>query len=184
MTQIDIRLKPHEVAILEQLLGRKIEHIVHERFLNSHTVFFVVKIKAENIDPFYLYSSVEELDYYGSVEDVAVISIVDKPPFEYDQLELVEIPINETVLSIDLVQESQKVFCGNEQEYDNHVTRGIIFNFKDSQLSIEKSVWFSESFIVERGTNLIETFAPTDEFELDWAPGHTAKCTRTIETLR
>lgn len=184
MTCIDIRLKPHEVAKLKQLPGKKLEYIVHERFLNSNLVFFVIKIKVENIDPFYIYSSVETLDYYGALEDVAVMSIVDEPPFEYDQLELITTPINETIRSIDLVQETQQEFCCGEQEYDNHVTRGIIFNFEDSQLSIEKSIWFSESFIVGRGKDLIKTFTPTSSFEDDWAPGHSGKCFRNVETVK
>ena len=184
MTSIDIRLKPHEIALLKQLPGKKLEYIVHERFLNTNLVYFVVKVKVEPIDPFYFYSCTEKLDYYGSTEDVAVMSIVSEPPFEYDQLDLIETPINETIHSIDLVQENQQEFCGDEQEYDNYVTRGIIFNFDDSQLSIEKSIWFSESFVIGRGTNLIEAYAPVSDFGTDWAPGHSGKCIRTIETLK
>lgn len=184
MTSIDIRLKPYEVAILKQLPGKKLEYIVHERFLNSNLVYFLVKVKVETIDPFYFYSHTEVLDYYGSPEDVAVMSIVSEPPLECEQLELIETPINETIRSIDLVQENQQEFCGDEQEYDNYVTRGTIFNFDDSQLSIEKSIWFSESFVIGRGTNLIEAYAPASDFEADWAPGHSGKCVRTIEALK
>lgn len=67
MTSIDIRLKPHEIALLKQLPGKKLEYIVHERFLNTNLVYFVVKVKVETIDPFYFYSCTEKLEDRKSV---------------------------------------------------------------------------------------------------------------------
>ena len=183
MKKIDIRLKPHEKERLNKMVGRNLEYIIHEPLLYTPTVFNYIEIKAADSDPIYLRSSIEVLDWYGSLEDVAVWSIINEPPVEYDPDKTIRVPINETIRSIDLIQENQQEFFGDEQEYDNFVTRGIIFNFDNSQLSIEKSIWFSESFIIERGTNLIDTYAPISEFEDEFEPDYSGKCIRTIETL-
>ena len=96
----------------------------------------------------------------------------------------IEMPIQATINEIMLVQENQRLYKGNNQIYDVWVTRGIIMNFGDFQLSFEKAIWFSEDIYIQKGYDLAERFASTDNFiKSDWNAGLKAECTRIVELI-
>lgn len=183
MVTIDKRLKPDEMMILKQLVGQKIVSFQHDEFLFINASSQMVGIETE-YGMKYLYSFTEPLDYYGSVEDVAVWELTDTKYPLVDRKKIIASPVKEVIKEIHIVQENQKLFENGKQIYDVWVTRGIIFDFGGHQYSFEKPVWFSEDIYIQKGYNLINKFASTDEFvNDDWENGYTAECERKIVIL-
>ena len=77
------------------------------------------------------------------------------------------------------------MFENGEQLYDVRLTRGIIFDFGDYQLSLEKAVWFSEEIYINRGDDLIDKLQPVSALtDSDgWRDGLEARCERKISGL-
>ncbi len=183
MKKIDIRLTEDEITILRKLIGHELKSIYHDEFnfVNSSSQVVVFETTSGN---FYLYSFTEPQDYYGITEDVAVWSIEDTRYPLLDSKKLVNTPINQKVCSVQLIQENQRLFKDGLQIYDVWVTRGIIIDFGDRQVSFEKAVWFSEEIYIQKGYSLIEKFSSVNSFiENDWDAGITAECFRTIDTI-
>lgn len=171
------------MSILRSLIGEKLLSVKHDPFTFVNSSSQVVQIITDN-SVFYLYSFTEPLDYYGSEEDVAVWTIESNRNKVVDQKTFVETPFNETIKNIYVVQENQRLYQNNQQIYDVWLTRGIIFDFGEHQYSLEKAVWFSEDIYIQKGYNLIDTFASTDEFaKSDWEEGCSAECIREIVRL-
>lgn len=192
MIIIDKSLNSDEMNILRQMLDKKIISFRHDAFLreifSSHGV---VGIETE-AGMIYLYSTIEPLDYYGTGEDVAVWELTDERRCIVGEKNFLSTSINETVKEIHIIQENQRLYEDGKQTYDVWVTRGIIFDFGDYQLSLEKSIWFSEIIHLKKGNNLNEilsTFETTDKFVTadwneGWDDGITAECERKIVTLK
>lgn len=180
MITIDKRFNDEEMAILRQLIGKKIVSFRHDEFNFNNSSSQVVGIETE-LGMVYLYNFTEPLDYYGSVEDVAVWKLTKERYKFVDNKNLISSPVGETVKEIRIVQENQKLFENGTQTYNVWVTRGIIFDFGDHQFAFEKPVWFSEDIYVHKGYDLITKFASTDKFvNDDWCDGCKAECERKI----
>lgn len=184
MNSIDIRLKESDLQILKSCIGKSLESIEHDEFIFTNTSSQVVRFNI-NGECFYLYSFSEPLDFYGSTEDVAVWSVESTEyPFVADKL-FIKMPIQQAISGITLVQENQQMFNHGEQTYNVWVTRGIIIDFSDHQISFEKPVWFSEDIIIRKGYDLLNTFKPVEDFTNaeNWDDGVEMKCTRITEIL-
>lgn len=183
MKTIDIRLKPSEIASLKSIVGKQLISINHDPFVFSNTSSQIVQINT-NSDTFYLYSFTEPIDHFGATEDVAVWSFESERYRSVDRKKFIETPFKETIKSVSVIQENQQLCKSDEILYDVWLTRGIIIDFGEHQLSFEKSVWFSEDIRIQKGYELINKFTPVADFvNDDWDKGITAKCTREIITL-
>lgn len=184
MKSIDIRLKDTEVQLIKSLCGSTLKSIYHDKFMFTDTSSQIVKLVSDKSN-YFLYSFAEPLDYFGSEEDVAVWSFEDAECPAVSHKQFIETPINEIVKHIYIVQERQKLFEAGNQIYDVRLTRGLIFDFGDYQVSFEKAVWFSEDIIIRKGYNLIDEFDPVENFTKDsrWTSGITASCNREIITI-
>lgn len=183
MTSINLCLTAQEIEILRSMVGKKLVSIQHDKFRYTNTSFKAVALHIEDAT-YYLYSLTEVMDFYGDTEEVARWSLqADKKSF-IDAKDWMASPIDETIRDIRVVQEHQEVFDGEEQTDDVLVTRGLIFDFGDRELSFEKAAWFSEDIYIQKGQDVISTFTSPSAFEEDdWPDGLTAKCTRSILTL-
>ncbi len=180
MTIIDKRFKADEMNILQQLVGMKIISFKHDEFhfINSSSQVVGIETACGMV---YLYSLTEPLDYYGSIEDVAIWQITHEQYKFVGKKKFISSPINEKIKEICIVQENQRLFENNEQIYDVWVTRGIIFDFGDYQYSLEKPIWFSEDIYIRKGYDLINKFSSVNNFiNDDWTDGCTAECSREI----
>lgn len=178
MKVIDIRLKEKEITILQSLIGRELSAIKHDPFNYVNSSSQVVQIETEDCS-FYLYSFTEPLDYFGTIEDVAVWTLEEKRYSFVDQKELVRTPFETTIRGVEIVQENQRLFERGKQIYDVWLTRGIVFDFGDRQLSFEKAVWFSEDIYIQRGYDLAKKFSKVEAFiNSDWNEGIMAECSR------
>ena len=182
MKSIDIRLKGQEMELLKGAVGKVLNRYAHTPFTYNARAIQIIQLVIDSVD-YYLRSETQPLDYYGSEEDVAVWKYTTVRPPVMDAYEFVNTPMDSVIKRIKIVQENQRVFENGVQLYNNHVTRAIIFDFGDRQLSLEKSVWFMEDIFVRRGYDLEKELAPTDDFCSDWNDGFSASCERDIVLL-
>ncbi len=191
MISIDKRLNENEMDILRQLIGRKIVSLRHDKFrpVHLHAATGVVGIETEQ-GMIYLYSETDSMNYFGSVEDEAVLTLSHERHawLDYDECSYAlttTSPVNETVKEIHVVQDHQQLYENGEQTFDIWLTWGIIFDFGDYQYSLEKSQGFSGLIFIEKGKDLINTFSSTDAFENHelWTDDCIAKCDREIVVI-
>ncbi len=184
MKQTDVRLNADNIEILKSCIGKKLKNIKHDEFTFTNSSLQAVELEIED-KKIYLYNLAEQQDYFGSIEDVAIFTVEsEKYPF-VENKEFINIPINENIKKIFVIQENQKLFENNEQIYDIWLTRGLIFDLDQHQVAFKKAVWLSEDIYIQKGYNLIEDFADTDEFckAKNWGDNLKAECFRRVEEI-
>ena len=93
--------------------------------------------------------------------------------------DMTNIPVEEMIQEIQIVNEHQELFHLGVKTYDVQVTRGIIFLLQNGgEISFEKNIWFSEMISIHKGTPLTNQFIPISEFEEDWTDDYVGKCER------
>ena len=188
MKKIDVRFTASDMAILKNMVGKKMVKYKCDLFEFSTSVYGVVGIAFENAD--YAFTNITAtMDYYGEEEDVALFKMECTPFASIQSMvqnqTMVETPVESVVSEILVVNENQKLFETDVQTYEVLVTRGIIFVFEDGhELSLEKNIWFSEDISVEKGYKLIQRFTPTSEFEEGWSGDYRGECTREIVSVK
>ena len=182
MTEIDIRLSEQEVAPLRTWKHQQLLSIQHEKFLYTAASEQAVGFNVAG-SFFYLYNFTEPMDYFGTTEDVARLTLETVRYPCVDKKDWMTFPIEETIESIQLVQEQQELYEAGEKIYDVHMTRGLILDLGDRELAFEKHIWFTEEILIHQGHSLITAFRDPKEFEEDWVEGCQAKCTRSVLTL-
>jgi len=182
MTSIDIRLKDADTQLLKSFIGKELESIEHDEFLFTNTSAQAIQINFEDGCAF-LYSFSEPLDYYGSIEDVAVWSVEEKEYPLISGKSFIRTPVKQIIKGIQVINENQRLYESGIQTYDVWVTRGIILELSDHQICFEKPVWFSEDIIIRKGYNLQNTLAPVSEIEnpSKWASDTIIRCSRFVE---
>ena len=188
MKKIDVRFTKEMIDNIKWMLGKKLNKYKCDPFIISTSVYGLTGILVENRS-FAFTNFVEVMDYYGEKEDVGIFKMLETPFNDIQSLitdqKMIEMPVNDIIDSIDIVNENQQLIENNILIYDIWLTRGIIFKLNTgNELSFEKSTWFSEDISVEKGYNLIERFASTQEFIDDWSSPYSAKCHRSIITLK
>lgn len=184
MVTIDKRLTHKEMEHLQRFIGQMMISVKHDEFHFVNASSQVVGLETEGGMTF-LYSFTEPLDYYGSIEDVAVWELSDVEYKFIKEKNFMSSPVNERIKEIQVIQEHQRLFEGGRQTYDVWVTRGIIFDFGEHQYSFEKPVWFSTDIYIRKGYDLIGKFASTNQFiNDDWAEGCSAMCEREVVVIK
>lgn len=182
MKRIDERLSCDEERMLTDCIGQELKEIAHTKFDFQNAVAQEIKliINDENI---YVCNFDKPEDYFGSQEDVPILSIEDSVE-NFSNCNIISTPFNKEIKDILLVQENQQLFHHGVQTYDIFITRGIIFEFGDFQLSFEKDDWLSSNIIIRKGYDLIKEFAPTSLFEEnEWEEGYKGECFRSVKKL-
>jgi hypothetical protein len=184
MKRIDIRFNQKEINLIKDMIGSTLVKYKCDPFEFSTAVYGIVGIFTDK-SSYAFTNAIQVMDYYGTDEDVAVFRLEERIGSEIKSLisenTMIELPINKTIKEIDIINEHQKVFECNKQTYDVWLTRGIIFILEDgTEVSLEKNIWFSEMITVDRGENLLNKFAPVDEFSEDWEGNFRGECSRDI----
>lgn len=188
MKSIDVRFTPSDMIKIQSMIGKKMLKYKCDPFEFSTSVYGIVGILVENTS--YAFTNlVETMDYYGEQEDVALFKIEERPFPNIKSLILnqtmIEMPIEDLISEIIVVNEHQQLFENEDQIYDVQLTRGIIFKFDDGhELSFEKNIWFSEDITVEKGYNLIRQFSPTSEFGEGWSGNYKGICSRELISVK
>ena len=137
MKTIDKRLTLDEVNLLKSFVGKSLTLYSHDEFVYSSASSQAVEIVIESV-PYYLYSFVENEDYFGTQEDVAIWSFTEEKLPIIDSKSFVKTSVNSVIKRITLVQENQRLYENGKQTYDVWLTRGIVFDLGDRQIAFEK----------------------------------------------
>ncbi len=184
MKQIDVRFNNEELDFIKAMVGKVLKKYKCDSFEFSTAVYGIVGICTSE-STYAITNKISVLDYYGSMEDVAVFGIEKRSEAEIQSLvsgnTMISMPVNKLIQEVDIINEHQQVFENNQKAYDVWLTRGIIIKLEDDmEISLEKNVWFSEMITVDRGTNLLEKFTPVEEFAEDWEGDFRGECSREI----
>ena len=184
MKSIDVRFNQEEISLIKNIVGTTLTKYKCDPFEFSTAVYGIVGICTDK-SAYAFTNAIHVMDYYGADEDVAVFRLVKRSDSDIKSLisenTMIELPVNKTIKEIDVINEHQKVFAHDKQTYDVWLTRGIIFRLEDdTEISLEKNVWFSEMITVDKGDNLLNKFTPTREFSEDWEGDFRGECSRDI----
>lgn len=187
MKTIDIRFDDHMMAILKSMVGKKFLRYKCDPFVYSPAVYGVVGVCTDS-GSYAFTNTTEVMDHYGNDEDVAVFRLEERPEEQIVSLvqnvKIVDIPVNRSIQEIKVINEHQMLYMNDIQTYDVWLTRGIVFIMDDGlEISLEKSVWFSEMITVGKGEHLIDTFEPIQSFSEDWEKPYQGICERTMLSI-
>ena len=99
-----------------------------------------------------------------------------------DNGQMIDTPVQDTIISIDLVNDREAVTHDGVQKTFLS-TKGIIFHLADgNEISFEIGTWFSEMITIRRGYELIKQFTPLADFTEEWedCDGYISDCSREI----
>lgn len=183
----DYRLNNHAISLLRGLIHKKLDYYRADPFVFNNAVF-------ENVS-FFVASGIYQLtaplvtlDYYGSVEDISILEfdscLLKDVGSSLMNTEQIDVHVNDEIKAILVVNEVQQAFRNNSLFQELMQTRGLIFQFKDHELSFEKEREFSQDIYINRGSNLLDKFLPVDWFSEGWHTNEKGVCTREIITLQ
>lgn len=183
---IDIRFDDKTVQLIQSLVGQRFDRMRRDTFLLPSVYGLVCLFIGEKC--YKLTNFVEVLDYYGTLEDVAVLHFKPEKQENIKSLqgngEMSDSLICKRIREIRIVNENQRLYHNEVQTYDVYTVRGLIFVFEDDcEISFEKSIWFSELIHIEEGYDLIQKFDPTDEFVETWEGEYRGACSREVISL-
>ncbi len=184
MKNIDVRFNQEEVSLIKNMIGTTLTKYKCDPFEFSTAVYGIVGICTDK-SAYAFTNAIQVMDYYGADEDVAIFHVEECADSEIKSLicgnTMIELSVNKIIKEIDVINEHQKVFAQDKQTYDVWLTRGIIFRLEDNtEISLEKNVWFSEMITVDKGSNLLNKFTRAGEFAEDWEGEFRGECLRDI----
>ena len=188
MKQIDVRFSASDMALIKEMVGKKLVKYKCDPFEFSTSVYGIVGIAFEDA-AFAFTNTIVPMDYYGEQEDVALFKVEQTSFISIRSMvqnqTMIETPVESVVTEVMVVNELQQLFEKGIETYEVWVTRGIIFKFEDGhELSFEKNIWFSEDITVEKGYDLLQRFTPTTEFEEGWSGNYLGKCSRKVISIK
>ena len=107
----------------------------------------------------------QELDYFGSIDDVAVVSVKE---FTTNEIRshvvgggMVKTPVDQIIEDVIVITDTEYMSKDGTDLYRYNFTVAIAFVLSDRQIVFERDCWFSEDFLIYRGPNAfgkIKTF--------------------------
>ena len=185
MKTIDMRF---DSALIQSWIGKKFVKYKCDAFEFTNSVTQIVGLYIG--DAVYALTNVQEaVDYFGTIEDMAVakVSVSEDSLIKsaFTDVEMISTPVGEVITSVKLVNEEQKLTINGEPAYDVKLTRAIIFEVGDREISFEKdTVPFSEEITILRGYNLVDRVSDNDDFLEEWDDKYTPECTREIIAIK
>lgn len=186
MKAVDISFS--NTDILRGMIGKTFEKYKCDPFVFSPSVYGIVGFYI-GTEIYRLTSLTKSVSRFFSDEEVAVFQM-DKVTDEdivtmMDEGQMIDTPVKDTVQSIDLIIDQEKV-SHNGEDRTLISTKGIIFHLASgNELSFEIRTWFSEFITIQKGYELIKKFIPTQEFLDEWedSDGYEASIRREVITI-
>lgn len=154
MNTTDTRMSAEEISILAGMVGKRFEKYCCDEFVFSPAVYQIVGLCVDG-RTFALLNETQELDYFGSVDDVAVISVKEVSPGEIRSHivggEMVETPVDQIIEDVIVVTDTECMSKDGTDLYRYDFTAAIAFVLSDRQIVFERDCWFSEDFLIFRG---------------------------------
>ncbi len=169
MKTVDMRF---DSDMIQSWIGKKFDKYKCDAFEFTNSVTQIVGLYID--DEVYALTNVQEaVDYFGITDDMAVAKIsasedtMIKSAFK--DVEMISTPVGEEITSVKIVNEQQTMAINGEPAYEVWLTRAIIFEVGDLEISFEKdTVPFSEEITIQRGYNLIDKISDNDDFLEEW----------------
>ncbi|MCD7722663.1 MAG: hypothetical protein LUH82_01750 [Clostridiales bacterium] len=174
MKTINYRFNDSVMQLLHNLIGKSFHTFSCDRLPNaSTTVYGAVVISIDNTT-YALTNFLEPVDYINRKEDVGIFrfsAIDESRRIEiFSECTPVTTPVEQKIVSIKIVDETQYLYKDDIIEYEISTVRGVVFVLEDGrEISFEKDIWFSEFIEVRTGYELETTFASTDVFIEEWS---------------
>ncbi|MDO4854932.1 MAG: hypothetical protein Q4A43_05965 [Coriobacteriia bacterium] len=185
MKTVDIRLPKSQKTLLKELIGKEFKKFRCDKFHFRPAVYQIIGLFVGD-NQYALKNEIQPIDYYGSEEDVAVLSFdqVDEQEISSHVIggKQVDTPINQQINNIRLVEDTHIMSLGEEDAYRFSYTKAIIFDLKDRQIVLEKDIWFSEDILIYRGLNA-ESKIAAPEAELEESDVCQFRAERRFESL-
>lgn len=175
MTKIqDFRLSESHFKLF---IGKCFRKYRCDSFDYTNSVTGVVGIYI-NDKTFELRNEQESIQYFDSVDDIALWSIKEVNENDirsfFEDTDQIDTPVDEIVKKITLVNEHQKVKISDDI-YELWITRAILFHLETKDIYFEKdNTAFSEEIEIKRGHDLVNEFPKKNDFFLNqWINGIT-----------
>lgn len=185
MKTVDIRLSKSQRTLLKELIGKEFKKYRCDEFHFRPAVYQIIGLFVGD-NQYALENKIKPINYYGSEEDVAVLSFdrVDEHEISSHVVggEQVDTPINQKIKNIRLVEDTHIMSLGEEDVYGFSYTKAIIFDLEERQIVLEKDIWFSEDILIYRGLNVENKIAAV-EAELEESDVYQVRAERRFESL-
>lgn len=189
MTNLDISFNENTISTFKNFIGKTFNLFKCDEFCYTPSVYGLIGLYIDG-KPFKLTNFHEYIDRFGNKDDVAVFrfqkAIDSEIVSQLDNQKFIDIPINDTIEKINIINETQKLYKEDVLSHELTCTRGIIFFMKDGlEISFEKEVWFSEFITYRKGYGLYDKFESTNDFIEEWKDSiyNKAECSRNIIEL-
>ena len=186
---VDISFNSTTTMMLRDIIGKTLDLFCCDRFEFSPCVFGIVGFKIERT--FYkLTCNLEKTTRFWSEDEIVQLRFEEcgsqKPKSRMDGGAMIDTPVHDTIVKIDLINDLESVAFENEQR-TLYSTKGIIFHLSSgNEISFELDTWFSEMITIQRGYGLIDRFTTVDDFleEREDCEGYKATVERRIVSLK
>lgn len=166
MNTTDTRMSAEEINILAGMVGKRFEKYRCDEFIFSPAVYQIVGLYVDG-RTFTLLNETQELDYFGGVDDVAVIGVKEVSPGEIRSHvvggEMVETPVGQVIEDIIVITDTEYMSKDGADLYRYDFTAAIVFVLSDRQIVFERDCWFSEDFLVYRGPDAFDKIKTAEE---------------------
>ena len=171
--------------MLKSMIGKSFEHYSCDPFVFTPNVFGIVGFRIGG-DTYKMTSDLEVVQRFYHEDDVAVMRVTECQRSEIVSRmvngQMVTTPVQDTITSIDVVNDRESVAHDGEQK-ELLSTKGIIFHLASgNEISFEIGTWFSEMITIRRGYELVKQFTPLAEFYEEWedSEGYIPDCSREV----
>ena len=179
----------NNLDLLQGLIGKPFTKYKSDPFVFSPSVFGIIGCYIGN-DVFKLTALQKMTSRFFTEDNIATFSFEPSADSEIvsmmDNGQMIETPVKDTILSIDLINDTEIVSNNNESRALVS-TKGIIFHLTGgNEISFEIGTWFSEFITIRKGYNLIQQFIPTQDFIDEWSDsdGYTPAVDRSVTTIQ
>ena len=160
-----------EIDLLKSIIGKTFDKYKCDPFINSPMVYGIIGIYIDG-KAIKITSLLKEVQRFFETDEVATMQISETTDENIktfmDNGEMIDMPVNRKIKSISVINDFQTIEHKG-QIYKFNSTIGLVFLLEDSsEVSFEIGTWFSEMMTIQKGYNLIEKFAPTDDFIEEW----------------
>ena len=186
---VDISFSNVATEMLRGIIGKTFDYYSCDPFEFFPSVFGIVGFRID--DKFYkLTCDLEKTTRFWNEDEIARLRFEEcgdqKPESRMDGGAMIDTPVHDTIVNIDLINDLESVTFENEKR-SLCSTKGIIFHLSSgNEISFEIDTWFSEMITINKGYNLIERFTSTDDFLEEWedCEGYKATVERKIVSLK
>lgn len=166
MNTTDTRMSAEEISILAGMVGKRFEKYRCDEFVFSPAVYQIIGLYVDD-RTFALLNEMQELDYFGSIDDVAVIGVKAVAPDEIRSHvvggQMVETPVDQIIEDVIVITDTEYMSKDGADLYRYDFTAAIVFVLPDRQIVFERDCWFSEDFLVYRGPDAFEKIKTAEE---------------------